>query len=88
VKNRNPKLHLLEEPADAGELLANRYGQLLRWATVLTRGNASKAEEIVQEFCVYIAVAKPESIRNQSGTDGNDHNVTVSVTTTDRGHFR
>jgi DNA-directed RNA polymerase specialized sigma24 family protein len=60
VKNRNPKLHPLEEPADAGELLANRYGQLLRWATVLTRGNSSKAEEIVQEFCVYIAVAKPD----------------------------
>ena len=60
MKNRNPKLHPLEEPADAGELLANRYGQLLRWATVLTRGNSSKAEEIVQEFCVYIAVAKPD----------------------------
>jgi DNA-directed RNA polymerase specialized sigma24 family protein len=60
VKNRNPKLHPLEEPADAGELLAHRYGQLLRWATVLTRGNSSKAEEIVQEFCVYIAVAKPD----------------------------
>src|ERR1700729_4022110 len=27
---------------------------------VLTRGNPGKAEEIVQEFCVYIAVAKPD----------------------------
>ena len=27
---------------------------------VLTRGNPGKAEEIVQEFCVYIAVTKPD----------------------------
>jgi RNA polymerase sigma factor (sigma-70 family) len=60
VNNRKPKLHPFEEPADAGELLASRYGQLLRWAMVLTRGNPGKAEEIVQEFCVYIAVAKPD----------------------------
>ena len=60
MNNRKPKLHPFEEPADAGELLASRYGQLLRWAMVLTRGNPGKAEEIVQEFCVYIAVAKPD----------------------------
>ncbi len=60
MNNRKPKLHPFEEPADAGELLASRYGQLLRWAIVLTRGNTGKAEEIVQEFCVYIAVAKPD----------------------------
>jgi DNA-directed RNA polymerase specialized sigma24 family protein len=60
VNNRKPKLHPFEEPADAGELLASRYGQLLRWAIVLTRGNTGKAEEIVQEFCVYVAVAKPD----------------------------
>ena len=60
MNNRKPKLHPFEEPADAGELLASRYGQLLRWAMVLTRGNLGKAEEIVQEFCVYIAVAKPD----------------------------
>jgi DNA-directed RNA polymerase specialized sigma24 family protein len=41
-------------------VLASRYGRLLRWALVLTRGNTGKAEEIVQEFCVYIAVAKPD----------------------------
>jgi DNA-directed RNA polymerase specialized sigma24 family protein len=60
VNNRNPKLHSFEEPADASELLASRYGQLLRWAIILTRGNTGKAEEVVQEFCVYIAVAKPD----------------------------
>ena len=58
MNNQKPKLHPFEEPAEAGELLARRYGQLLRWAIVLTRGNTSKAEEIVQEFCVYIAVAQ------------------------------
>ena len=60
MNNRKPKLHPFEGPADASELLASRYGQLLRWANVLTRGNTGKAEEIVQEFCVYIAVAKPD----------------------------
>ena len=60
MTNRKPKLHPFEELEDASELLASRYGQLLRWASVLTRGNTSKAEEIVQDFCVYIAVAKPD----------------------------
>jgi DNA-directed RNA polymerase specialized sigma24 family protein len=60
VNNRKPKVTPFEGPTDAGELLANRYGQLLRWAIVLTRGNAGRAEEIVQEFCVYVAVAKPD----------------------------
>jgi DNA-directed RNA polymerase specialized sigma24 family protein len=59
VNNRKPRVHPFESPTDAGELLAQRYGQLLRWAIVLTRGNTGKAEEIVQEFCVYVAVAKP-----------------------------
>ena len=60
MNNRKPKLHPFEDPTDAGELLANRYGQLLRWALILTRGDTGKAEEIVQEFCVYVAVAKPD----------------------------
>ena len=60
MNNPKPKLPLFEEPTDAGELLASRYEQLLRWAIVLTRGNIGKAEEIVQEFCVYIAVASPD----------------------------
>ncbi len=59
MNNRKPRLHPVEDPTDASELLANRYGQLLRWALVLTRGNAGKAEEIVQEFCVYVAVSRP-----------------------------
>jgi DNA-directed RNA polymerase specialized sigma24 family protein len=69
VNNRKPRLHPFEEPADAGELLASRYGQLLRWAIVLTRGNTGKAEEIVQEFCVYIAIAKPD-FRAVANLDG------------------
>ena len=60
MNNRKPRLHPFGDTTDAGELLANRYGQLLRWANVLTRGNTGKAEEIVQEFCVYAAVAKPD----------------------------
>jgi len=59
VNNRKPRLHPFEDPTDAGELLAKRYVQLLRWAIVLTRGNTGKAEEIVQEFCVNVSVAKP-----------------------------
>jgi DNA-directed RNA polymerase specialized sigma24 family protein len=60
MKNRRPKLHPSQDPADTGELLASRYGELLRWANVLTRGDNGRAEEIVQEFCVYVAVAKPD----------------------------
>jgi DNA-directed RNA polymerase specialized sigma subunit, sigma24 homolog len=51
------------EPAPAGQveqLLASHYSQLLKWGAVLTRGDAGKAEELVQEFCLYFAVTKPD----------------------------
>jgi DNA-directed RNA polymerase specialized sigma24 family protein len=51
------------EPASAAQvdqLLASRYGQLLQWASGLTRGDAGKSEEIVQEFCLYFTLTKPD----------------------------
>jgi DNA-directed RNA polymerase specialized sigma24 family protein len=51
------------EPAEAvhtEQLLTGHYSRLLQWATVLTRGDTGKAEEIVQEFCLYIALTRPD----------------------------
>ena len=45
---------------DNGELLADRYAQLMRWAIALTRNDRTKAEEIVQELCLYITLARPD----------------------------
>src|SRR6185437_16410759 len=51
------------EPAPAGQteqLLASRYSQLLKWASVLTHGDEGKAQDIVQEFCLYFTLTKPD----------------------------
>ena len=48
------------ETFQSDQFLASRYGRLMQWATALTRGDTGKAEEIVQEFCLYITLAKPD----------------------------
>jgi DNA-directed RNA polymerase specialized sigma24 family protein len=51
------------------QLLASYYSQLLTWGAVLTRGDVSKAEDIVQEFCLYFTLTKPE-LDNVANLDG------------------
>src|SRR5271156_6037060 len=46
--------------SDASGLLAPRYAQLLGWAKLLTRGDINKAEEIVQELFLYMALVQPD----------------------------
>src|SRR5271156_2283865 len=47
-------------PTPIDQLLAGRYGQLMQWGAVLTRGDAGKAEEIVQELCLYFTLTQPD----------------------------
>jgi DNA-directed RNA polymerase specialized sigma24 family protein len=47
-------------PTPVDQLLAGRYGQLLQWGAVLTRGDAGKTEEIVQELCLYFTLTQPD----------------------------
>ncbi len=55
-------------PVSIDQLLASRYSQLLHWGVVLTRGDKGKAEEIVQELCLYFTLTQPDlSQRRQSG---------------------
>jgi DNA-directed RNA polymerase specialized sigma24 family protein len=56
-------------PTRADQLLAGRYGQLLQWANVLTRGDAGKTEEIVQELCLYFSLTQPD-LTNVINLDG------------------
>ena len=60
MEQRNLKWRPPAETVEAHHLLATRYPQLLQWATGLARGDRSKAEEIVQEFCLYVTVVKPD----------------------------
>jgi DNA-directed RNA polymerase specialized sigma24 family protein len=60
MDHRNLKWRPPAETVEAHHLLATRYPQLLQWATGLARGDRSKAEEIVQEFCLYVTVVKPD----------------------------
>src|SRR5271156_5738659 len=55
--------------AEIEELLTGRYAQLLKWGSVLTRGDAGKAQDIVQEFCLYFTLAKPD-LSDVSNLDG------------------
>jgi DNA-directed RNA polymerase specialized sigma24 family protein len=53
----------LREPAGAAQvnqLLAGHYTQLLKWGVVLTRGDVGRAEEIVQELCLYFTLTRPD----------------------------
>ena len=56
-------------PTPADQLLASRYGQLLQWGAVLTRGDAGKTEEIVQELCLYFTLTQPD-LTNVVNLDG------------------
>src|ERR1700722_4598296 len=46
--------------AEAEQLLASYYNQLLKWGAVLTRGDEAKAQDIVHEFCLYVTLAMPD----------------------------
>jgi DNA-directed RNA polymerase specialized sigma24 family protein len=56
-------------PTPVDQLLASRYGQLLQWGAVLTRGDTGKTEEIVQELCLYFTLTQPDltSVVNLDG---------------------
>jgi DNA-directed RNA polymerase specialized sigma24 family protein len=66
---RSPDRRTSEHRDSRGQLLATRYAQLMRWALVLARNDHAKAEEIVQEFCLYVTVAKPD-FSHVSNLDG------------------
>lgn len=55
--------------AQTEELLVTHYQKFFQWATALTRGDAGKAEEIVQEFCLYLVLTKPD-LRHVANLDG------------------
>jgi DNA-directed RNA polymerase specialized sigma24 family protein len=60
------------EPAQAPEteqLLVSSYSQLTKWAAVLTRGDVTRAQDIVQELCLYFTLTKPD-LSDVSNLDG------------------
>lgn len=60
MEQRNLKWRPPAEAVEADQLLANHYARLLQWAIGLARGDKGKAEEIVQEFCLYVTTVKPD----------------------------
>ena len=42
------------------QLLADYYRQLSKWALLLTSGDEGKAEDLVQEFCLYFSLSRPD----------------------------
>ncbi|MDX6462385.1 MAG: hypothetical protein QOE55_6082 [Acidobacteriaceae bacterium] len=60
MEHRNLKWRPPAETVEADQLLATHYARLLQWAIGLARGDRGKAEEIVQEFCLYVTAVKPD----------------------------
>src|ERR1700722_7740322 len=51
-------------PSDTVERILSRYyPQLVEWSRILTRGDESTAEEIVQDLCLHFTVAQPDLSR-------------------------
>ena len=69
MEQRKPKWRGPTTGAEIDELLTSRYAQLLKWGSVLTRGDAGKTQDIVQEFCLYFTLAKPD-LSDVSNLDG------------------
>ena len=69
MEQRKPKWRGPTTGAEIDELLTGHYAQLLKWGSVLTRGDTGKAQDIVQEFCLYFTVAKPD-LSEISNLDG------------------
>jgi DNA-directed RNA polymerase specialized sigma24 family protein len=59
MEQRKPNRRQPAPAAQTEQLLATYYSQLLKWGAVLTRGDAGKAQDIVQEFCLYFTLTKP-----------------------------
>lgn len=66
---RDPKWRAEAPAANAAQLLEGYYDRLLKWAMVVTRNEKGKAEEIVQEFCLYVTLAKLDfsAVKNLDG---------------------
>ncbi len=60
MEQRDLKWRPPAEAFAADQLLAEPLRAPLQWAMGLARGDTSKAEEIVQEFCLYVTTVKPD----------------------------
>ncbi len=51
------------------QVLESYYGQLIEWGTLLTRGDAGKALDVVHDFWLYLTLTKPDlsGIENLEG---------------------
>jgi DNA-directed RNA polymerase specialized sigma24 family protein len=69
MKLRNTIRREAAQTREIEQLLAAKYSQLQRWAAVLTRGDSGTAQELVQEFCLYFTLTKPDltAVADQDG---------------------
>ena len=59
MKQRNTIGREATQAVEIKQLLATKYSQLQRWGAVLTGGDSGRAQELVQEFCLYFTLTKP-----------------------------
>jgi DNA-directed RNA polymerase specialized sigma24 family protein len=60
MEQHSPKSREHCQTKQPEQVLAWKYDQLKKWGLVLTRGDEAKAEELVQEFCLYFTLTKPD----------------------------
>src|ERR1035437_4740716 len=60
METANTKSRIARKPASPEDLLESYYSKLLRWGSVLTRGHAGMAHDIVHDLCLHFTLAKPD----------------------------
>ena len=60
MQRLEPQRSKQAQPVDIECLLKARYGQLMAWGQSLTRGDVGKAQDIVQELCLYFTLKRPD----------------------------
>lgn len=72
MQRLEPQRRKQAQPVDAVDierLLKARYSQPQIWAQSLTRGDVAKAQDIVQEFCLYFTLKRPD-LSNVENVEG------------------
>jgi len=60
MQRLEPQRSKQAQPVDIECLLKARYSQQMAWAQSLTRGDVGKAQDIVQELCLYFTLKRPD----------------------------
>src|ERR1700694_3405747 len=69
LENKQKRIYVSANTNWTGQLLEDYYEQFAEWAHHLTRGDRAKAQDLVHDFCLHLAVTQPD-LSSISSLDG------------------